>query len=525
VFAAWDIAKLAMTVLSTEHLLVPELCYIDWFSRLSPKEHSQAMQTSVGLVGDGHCMRVATLCAGSEVPMIWLRSCLRVLRSRHLGVDWQHPSASPSTVLRHVFACEIEPAKQNWIRKNILPALLFPDVACLGRDKCYDIISGQYVLVPGSDCAIAGTSCKDLSPQKATGKQNVMSSASGTSSVTMLGLLAYVSRHQPACIMGENVLNLLSGENFNWVREQFRLCGYVLFFVEQDPTFHRVSHSRPRVYFWGFLTTGTLWFVTREASVVQGAINAMLERLKHKPCETVDVLEFAPDDTSDTCSNRFISTSVPEFDEEAKWLQIHVNYCNERSIVYPVQHSAYDLPAATQEACFPVLTCLPLRELDYVKVMDKLLCQESGTGRLQNGKVIFADLSQCVSRECWNFNMLPCILPGSKFLDASEASIISAVHLARMQGILKTIDTNLNYAVTPERTLADMSGNAMNGWCFGSTFFVMLATSASNVNMRVPRKLSSVFAARLERDDHAEAVAKKHKPDSGLGILLSLFDK
>ena len=66
-----------------------------------------------------HCkVRVATMCSGTESPLLALKKMGDALRRSHdvvLEVD-------------HVFSCEIEPFKQAYIERNFAPKLLFRDI-------------------------------------------------------------------------------------------------------------------------------------------------------------------------------------------------------------------------------------------------------------------------------------------------------------------------------------------------------------------------------------------------------------
>lgn len=66
----------------------------------------------------GRPLRVATMCSGTESPILALRLMFRALEAQkgvHAEVD-------------HVFSAEIEPFKQAYIERNFAPPLLFRDV-------------------------------------------------------------------------------------------------------------------------------------------------------------------------------------------------------------------------------------------------------------------------------------------------------------------------------------------------------------------------------------------------------------
>ena len=71
----------------------------------------------------GRKMRVATMCSGTESPLLALDLIRRgVLELYGLTLEFDH-----------VFSCEIEPFKQAYIERNFHPPLLFRDVCELGN--------------------------------------------------------------------------------------------------------------------------------------------------------------------------------------------------------------------------------------------------------------------------------------------------------------------------------------------------------------------------------------------------------
>lgn len=73
----------------------------------------------------GRKMRVATMCSGTESPLLALNLIQRyILEHFDVTLDYEH-----------VFSCEIEPFKQAYIERNFQPPILFRDVCELGEDE------------------------------------------------------------------------------------------------------------------------------------------------------------------------------------------------------------------------------------------------------------------------------------------------------------------------------------------------------------------------------------------------------
>ena len=73
----------------------------------------------------GRKFRVATMCSGTESPLLALQlicEAMKDILDADLEVD-------------HVFSCEIEPFKQAYIERNFRPPILFRDVTELGGEE------------------------------------------------------------------------------------------------------------------------------------------------------------------------------------------------------------------------------------------------------------------------------------------------------------------------------------------------------------------------------------------------------
>ncbi len=70
----------------------------------------------------GRKLRVATMCSGTESPLLALNLISRAMTEK-FGNTIQ---------VEHVFSCEIVPFKQAYIERNFQPPLLFRDVCELG---------------------------------------------------------------------------------------------------------------------------------------------------------------------------------------------------------------------------------------------------------------------------------------------------------------------------------------------------------------------------------------------------------
>ncbi|KAJ7224160.1 hypothetical protein GGX14DRAFT_424530 [Mycena pura] len=180
---------------------------------------------------EGRKLRVATMCSGTESPLLALELIQKAILDQH-SLDFQ---------VEHVFSCEIEPFKQAYIERNFHPPILFRDVCELGNSEAHTAY-GALAPVPGDvDLLVAGTSCVDYSNLNNV-KQGI--DAKGESGQTFRGMLSWVKQHRPPIVILENVCSA------PWARvaEEFQKIGYSAKFSRFDTKFYYIAHTRTRVY-------------------------------------------------------------------------------------------------------------------------------------------------------------------------------------------------------------------------------------------------------------------------------------
>ncbi|KAJ7066529.1 hypothetical protein C8F01DRAFT_1123601 [Mycena amicta] len=179
----------------------------------------------------GRKLRVATMCSGTESPLLALELIQKAILEQH-GLKFD---------VEHVFSCEIEPFKQAYIERNFHPPILFRDVCELGNTEAHTAY-GALVNIPGDvDMLVAGTSCVDYSNLN-NKKQGI--DAKGESGQTFRGMLGWVKLHRPPIVILENVCSA------PWPRvvEEFEKINYSANFTRIDTKFYYIPHTRTRVY-------------------------------------------------------------------------------------------------------------------------------------------------------------------------------------------------------------------------------------------------------------------------------------
>ncbi|EIW79421.1 hypothetical protein CONPUDRAFT_107802 [Coniophora puteana RWD-64-598 SS2] len=180
---------------------------------------------------EGRKLRVATMCSGTESPLLALDLICQNIREQ-FGISLE---------VDHVFSCEIEPFKQAYIERNFQPPLLFRDVCELGDDEATTAY-GALAPVPGDvDLLVAGTSCVDYSNLN-NEKQDI--DGNGESGRTFRGMMSWVTNHRPPLVILENVCSA------PWERvvQYFEKKGYSATFSRVDTKHYYIPHTRTRVY-------------------------------------------------------------------------------------------------------------------------------------------------------------------------------------------------------------------------------------------------------------------------------------
>ncbi|KAI2676555.1 hypothetical protein CBS147355_5657 [Penicillium roqueforti] len=174
-------------------------------------------------------LRVATMCSGTEAPLLALELIQKGL-----------PEAQQLRIL-HAFSCEIVPFKQSYIERNFRPPLLFRDITELGGDEARTAY-GSLEAIPGNlDILVAGTACVDFSPLN--NRQKTLQQG-GESGATFDGLLRYAKRYRPRMIVQENVRNA-PWEQMKGKWEELR---YMSVCVNVDTKHYYIPQTRERGY-------------------------------------------------------------------------------------------------------------------------------------------------------------------------------------------------------------------------------------------------------------------------------------
>jgi hypothetical protein len=185
---------------------------------------------------EGHQIKVATMCSGTESPLLAFELFSKALvQSGH----------SPLRV-HQKFAAEIEVFKQVFIERNQAPEIIFRDVREFIPEDATTAITayGAEEHIPsGLDVLIAGFVCKDLSRLNTQQKDLEDNGESGD---TWRAIYAYAKRFRPSIVLLENVKGL--SKLWEGVVSMWDKIGYEAAWLIRDTKRYRIPQTRERMY-------------------------------------------------------------------------------------------------------------------------------------------------------------------------------------------------------------------------------------------------------------------------------------
>ncbi|KAI8823181.1 uncharacterized protein EV422DRAFT_394885 [Fimicolochytrium jonesii] len=450
---------------------------------------------------NGRPLRVATMCSGTESPLLALDMVARAVKKRY-GVDLR---------FEHVFSCEIEPFKQAYIERNFAPPLLFRDVCELGDDEATTAY-GALREVPGNvDLLVAGTSCVDFSNLN-NKKKNI--DEMGESGRTFKGMLRWVDKHRPAMVILENVV----GADWEYaVKPAIEALNYRAQFDKAMDTKHfYIPHTRQRGYLFAISKdyTQDLNAAKKWHNVVKSLTRPFSMPLEAFLLETDDPRVHA-------AREQFIRAAE---DRTAKRGRLDWERCQGRH-----QKARYDerlgkkRPMTAWEdgsICTPFQFAWPEwgrvqpeRVLDLMDIM--YLRQGLETNVDACYKTIVWNLSQNVDRNplSKNYSITPCLTPSMIAYITTRGGPLIGREALSLQGII--VDELLLTRETEDQ-LADLAGNAMSTTVVGTCILSALVAGREAIKKRQQSVAGTSIIMEVDADDEKHRKATEMVGESQL---------
>lgn len=440
----------------------------------------------------GRPLRVATMCSGTEAPLLALD-----LLSR--GLD-------KPLVVEHVFSSEVEPFKQAYIERNFSPPLLFRDVRELGDETAHTAF-GALEAVPrekGSvDLLVAGTSCVDysnLNREKKTIEEK------GESGQTFYGMYSWVQRARPPVVLLENVC----GAPWEGMVKNFEAIGYDAKATRLDTKRFYIPQTRTRGY---------LLAVAREASELD-VTERWVKQLKKMERPASASLEAFMLDAHDprVLSARHDLKHCARNKNDVPWDKCEARHARVRAdeelgSKRPVTNWAH----GTSQAALPDFAwrdwagaqterVLDSIDIDYIRLVT--------TGQDAHFKTSVWDLSQNVDRSDptnAKLGICPCLTPSLCAFVTNQGRPVVGVETLALQGI--PID-DLLLTRESEDNLTSLSGNAMSTAVVGSAIAAALLALDDKALRDIGKNGVGDDARRKKADNQIEAVVVDEQPGS-----------
>ncbi|KAH7915282.1 hypothetical protein BJ138DRAFT_1122797 [Hygrophoropsis aurantiaca] len=402
---------------------------------------------------NGRKLRVATMCSGTESPLLALDLICQVLREEHdvtLDID-------------HVFSCEITPFKQAYIERNFQPPLLFRDVCELGDPEATTAY-GALAPVPGDvDLLVAGTSCVDYSNLN-NEKQDI--DAGGESGRTFHGMMSWVKNHRPPMVILENVCSA----PWEKVSDYFEKNGYSATWTRVDTKQYYIPHTRTRVYL--------LAVDQKRSNKPKLWKEWVCSKLKRPASSTLDAFLLPSDDSRIHQARQKL---VQESGEDRRTGRTDWTRCESRhqrarldELLGPKRPlTNWDDGGACRMPDF-AWGDWGIRQVERVwDLMDISLLRSAQIGVDPSFKTLVWNLSQNVDRSTGSSKagICPCLTPTMIPYITNRGGPMVGVEALSMQGL--PID-KLLLTRESEDQLADLAGNAMSSTVIGACILAAL---------------------------------------------------
>ncbi|KAI0305877.1 hypothetical protein B0F90DRAFT_1694134 [Multifurca ochricompacta] len=409
----------------------------------------------------GRKLRVATMCSGTESPLLALNLISRSMTEKF----------GTTIEVEHVFSCEIVPFKQAYIERNFQPPLLFRDVCELGDDYAHTAY-GAKAFVPGNvDILIAGTSCVDYSNLNNEKKDIDQGGESGR---TFHGMLNWIKKHRPPIVILENVCSA----PWQTVVKKFEDVKYSAKSIRMDTKAYYVPHTRTRGY---------MMAVNAQSSSIPSKWADRMTSMKREASSTLDAFLLPSDDPRiHQARERLVQESYNALDRKTgrtDWGRCESRH--QRTRLVETLGSKRPLTNWDEGGSVKMLDYgwadWASGQVERVwDLMDISLLRSAVLGVDPSYKSQVWNLSQNVDRSIGSnrVGISPCLTPSMIPYITNRGGPMVGLEALHLQGL--PIDELLLTRETEDQ-LADLAGNAMSTTVVGTSVLVSLILSMKHL--------------------------------------------
>jgi len=404
----------------------------------------------------GRRLRVATMCSGTESPLLALQMISEALRD--LGED--------TIEVEHIFSAEIVPYKQAYIERNFAPPVIFRDItefisSFQDPTPMATTAYGALAAIPTEvDIVIAGTSCVDYSRLNSN-KKGIADG--GESGQTWLGALAYCRACKPPLILFENVF----GADWPSMLAHYRELDYDCKVVLADTKDYYIPQTRQRGYMACFRTQhGSQGGAAKEwQSLMQ-----KFRRLASSPVSSF----LIPNDQVIIRQQAHDDDTVREVD----WSQCEITQMqyradeqlgNARPFTQWTESGTISVPDNGNQHWYR-------RQVERVlDTIDCAILRKAKEGYDARYKTRTWDLSQNIYRfrDHSPFGITGCITPDGIFFISDAGRAMAAEETLKLQGIPLS---KISFTTETAKEVQDLAGNAMTSTVIGCSLLAALIT-------------------------------------------------
>ncbi|KAJ4375110.1 hypothetical protein N0V83_002194 [Neocucurbitaria cava] len=416
---------------------------------------------------DGHAINVATMCSGTESPLLALDLLSKALDEAGL----------PSIRIKHHFSAEIEVIKQGYIERNFQPDILFRDI----RDFIHENVTtattayGAEVPIPtGLDILIAGFVCKDLSRMNNNGKNL---DSDGESGDTWRAVYTYVKRFRPSIVLLENV----KAKTSTWddVVSRWDKIGYEAAWVYCDTKNYYLPQTRERMY---MIAVERTRLGKHAATAVDGWKNLMkgLRRQCSSPYEA-----FLPDLMQE-------SSEYSALASEQDWALCKLRYDHIRSderlgILRTLTRWSED--GTERPPDFANRNWYRSQSSRVYDAIEVAHLQAAKKGYDSLYKMAVWDVSQNVDRFKADQGIVPCITPDGCDFATNRHQALNGKQLLVLQGM--PLD-KLLFARETQKDCQDLAGNAMSTTVIGASLISAIISGWKSFKLNTAGSIQSI---------------------------------
>jgi site-specific DNA-cytosine methylase len=408
-------------------------------------------------------LRVATMCSGTESPLLALemiQDALKSLDETELKVD-------------HLFSAEIVPYKQAYIERNFHPKIIFRDITEITKAVEEEFPQattayGAMISIPDDvDILIAGTSCVDFSRLNKY-RKDLSDEAGGESSKTWHGVLSYVKAFRPAIVILENV----KSAPYDRMMGYYRDIGYEVGGVLLDTKNYYLPQTRQRGYL-------VCYDMSKAPTHIGGAgkkwESLMSDFRRYASSSVADFM--LPNDKIQAQQDGLESSGSKEYDWAACEIR-HIQYRQEKQLgnarpwTFWSESGIMNIPENGNISWY---NKRPERERDF---MDIAYLRKAMDGFDVRYKTRIWDLSQNIdmSSDSTHFGIAPCTTPGGTFFASDAGRALAPEELLGLQGLPLN---KVSFTTETRNEIQDLAGNAMSTTAVGPAILAALICGQS----------------------------------------------